>query len=680
MAGPLRMLALLVLSTLVASSCHSDAAPVVAVSVSPGSIELSPGMSKKLTAVVTGTANTGVTWAVLEANGGTVAADGTYTAPNAEGTFHVVATSVADPTKSGSAEVVVLALSILSSARRTLWNPGVPGGVPVRTTVCATVEASKYGNGTQDASAGIQTAIDACPAQQVVQLSAGTFLINGDELRMRSGVTLRGAGPDKTTLTRTNGCDYNPLRVGANSTYRVAPLVRFAPNRFPSYAPSTNLTADATKGAYTVNVESATGLAVGEVVLIDEVFDPDLVVWEPTDLPGGYTWFSRYQRPNQEFKEIQAISGTVVTFNTPMHMTYKKSLGAQLTPMNSDSKHVRDAGLENVKLRGGSEGNVVLNAAAYSWVKNVDCTYWGGVCVALMRCFRCELRDSFLHDGEWPYPGGSGYALSFEWGTSDSLVENNISMTTIAGQVNLWPDGKGAPTSVGVNKVMVSRAAGAGSVVGYNYVDNGIVGYDLDWMEVGLNGSHMVGSHHILFEGNHAFNADGDRTHGNQAYHTFYRNHLTGLRTLYKPWTNIRCAGLATGNWWMTFIGNVLGLPTPAWRDVYKNYESSSPPWDQGGQGSIWKLGYNDANWGAPADPKVLSTLVRHGNFDYLRNTVTWDPGSTDRQLPKSLYLTSKPAFFGARDWPWVDPTADQPVKTLPAKDRYDSGHPFASP
>ena len=40
----------------------------------------------------------------------------------------------------------------------------------------------------------------------------------------------------------------------------------------------------------------------------------------------------------------------------------------------------------------------------------------------------------------------------------------------------------------------------------------------------------MVGSHHVLFEGNYGHNADSDNTHGNSIYHTFFRNHLRGIR------------------------------------------------------------------------------------------------------------------------------------------------------
>ncbi len=77
---------------------------------------------------------------------------------------------------------------------------------------------------------------------------------------------------------------------------------------------------------------------------------------------------------------------------------------------------------------------------------------------------------------------------------------------------------------------MVARSAGAGSVVGYNYMDMGYINTNGAWIELGLNASHMVGSHHVLFEGNYGQNADSDNTHGNSIYHTFFRNHLRGIR------------------------------------------------------------------------------------------------------------------------------------------------------
>jgi hypothetical protein len=88
----------------------------------------------------------------------------------------------------------------------------------------------------------------------------------------------------------------------------------------------------------------------------------------------------------------------------------------------------------------------------------------------------------------------------------------------------------------------------------------------------------------------------------------------------------------------------------------------------------MWRLGYNNDDWSAPADPNVTSTVLREGNFDYFTNTVKWD--RTPQVLPVSLYLTSKPAFFGSNPWPWVDPSGTTKVATLPARARFDAMRP----
>ncbi len=81
----------------------------VHVAVSPTSATLAPGQSLTLTATVTGAVKT-VTWSVTEGPaGGTVSADGVYTAPAAAGVYHVVAASTANPLQSDGATVTVTA-------------------------------------------------------------------------------------------------------------------------------------------------------------------------------------------------------------------------------------------------------------------------------------------------------------------------------------------------------------------------------------------------------------------------------------------------------------------------------------------------------------------------------------------------------------------------------------------
>jgi hypothetical protein len=572
---------------------------------------------------------------------------------------------------------------ILSADRLTTWNPGIPGGIPVRNTICATVDAATYGNGANEASGGIQAALDACPVGQVVQLSAGTFKINTAHLAIKKGITLRGMGPGLTTLQKTNGAV-----PGSSSAGDARPVVVIGPQRWTSVDETTMrlLTADAVKGAFSVTVASATGYAAGQFVILDEdnytapfgfwaplpdrnnaptavtIWKSDRVVWQKHNPPDGpddpfpeaLGWFSRPARPVNEIKEIASVAGNTITFTTPIHITYRVSRAAQVVRYTGSNVQVKNAGLENLKVYGGGDGAVRFESAAYSWVKNIENTVWLGEGVAINDSFKCVLRDSYIHDAAWPAPGGGGYAISLGDASAEILIENNIIMKA--------------------NKMMVARSSGAASVVGYNYADDGYIFYVLDWQEVGINGSHMVGPHHMLFEGNQSFNYDSDNTHGSAIYHTAFRNHLTGFRRSFPGLSNGRTIGLGYGSYWHSFVGNVLGLSGQMGAWVYQDPGDGSLGNAWGDQPAIWELGYDPIYWQQKADPQVVSTTVRQGNFDYKTNTVNWD--TSPQTLPNSLYLASKPPFFYNNPWPWVNPTGTPKLYTLPARSRYDAATP----
>lgn len=591
--------------------------------------------------------------------------------------------------------------TVLTSDRRTLWNPGLlaAGGIPERSTVCARIEASTYGNGSVESSKAIQAAINRCPEGQVVQLSAGTFLTNHYVI-ITKGVTLRGAGAGQTILRKTNGA-----KVNQDSAPDAQPIIIVGPNRWPKPDSSTsqNLLEDGTKGAYAVRVANASRFSKGQIVLLDELsgasWQPDRlgrgqiwaspdyrVVWQfhnprqswddplvastPTSGPAA-SWFSRQDRVTAETKEIAAVNGDTISFTTPLHINYRTSHTAQITRYTGINAHVRRAGVENLSVLGGSDGAIRFESAAYSWAKAIEVASWLGEGVAVNNSFRIEVRDSYVHDAVWAQPGGAGYAISLANGSAEALFENNI--------------------VVMANKVMVARSAGAGSVFGYNYVDNGYINTNESWIEAGLNASHMVGAHHVLFEGNYGFNWESDHTHGNAIYHTVFRNHLRCIRS---PFTNPfsgrtvddarqtrngprRCIGVTAYSYWMSFIGNVLGAAgqMSGW-----TYDVTGP----GGmrRPAIWLLGWDDIS-PQPYDSVTAATTIRHGNFDYLTNAVHWDPSSSQRTLPASLYHSDTPDFFKAGSgytWPWVDPLGPTKLHTLPAKARHDAGTPFAQP
>lgn len=584
--------------------------------------------------------------------------------------------------------------------RVTTWNPGVPGRVPARSKVCAGIAAATYGNGARDAAAGIQAAIEACPTGEVVQLSAGTFTINGGNfLLIDRGITLRGAGPGQTTLQKTDGA-----KPGVEATgLKPSPVAILGPMRWNGgFASSSNLAVDAVKGAYSITVANAAGFKAGQTVLLDELsgaawqadpcgrgriwaaadfrvvwqlHDPRQATDDPLRIPANaanqdaFGWFSRLDRPTAEIKQIASVSGNVISFSTPVHISYRTSHTAQLSSYNL--ARTAGAGIENLKVIGGDNGNIRFQWCDACWAKSIDNAVWHDEGFSVDSSFRVEIRDSYVHDGAWAQPGGGGYAISLSHGSSEVLVENSI--------------------IVRANKVMVARAAGAGSVIGYNYVDDGYINTNGAWIEVGLNGSHMVGSHHMLFEGNYGFNFDSDKTHGNAIYHTIFRNYLPGIRA---PFNNQlggaliddaaqpgngprRAAGAAAYSYWHTFVGNVLGVPGRMNGWVYQATSGLLM-----GTPTIWLLGWDD--WSPyPIDANVAATALRHGNYDYVTNSVVWDPNITDHTLPASLYLTRKPVFFDAGKgytWPWVDPVGTTKVYVLPAKARYEAGTPFVQP
>ena len=564
--------------------------------------------------------------------------------------------------------------SIVPAPGRTTWSPGVTTGIPARTTVCATVNASTYGNGSTNATSGIQAAINGCPAGQVVMLSAGTFLVNNYIIISKS-ITLRGAGWQQTKLVKTNGAKPN-----TDSAADYQPIIIIGPNRWPKTDDTTsrNLSVNGVQGSNSVTVTDGAGFAAGQFVLLDrddysvgtwiglpnrngqptsvKIWASDQVVFmrhNPSDgvddpFPDSLSWFSRANRPVNEMKEVASVSGNTITFTTPLHADYPTSKASQLTRFTGSNVHVKNAGVEQLSVSGGSDGQIRFEAAAYSWMKDVEDTMWLGEGVALNDSFRIEIRDSYIHHAAWPQPGGAGYAISFASGSADSLVENNI--------------------IIDANKMMVARSSGAGCVVAYNYADDGHIYTTPDWVEVGINGSHMVGSHHMLFEGNESFNYDSDNTHGNAFAHTVFRNHLIGKRRSYSGMANARTGGLMFGSWWHSFIGNVMGVAGQMSGWVYQDGGMTGGGWGNGS--AIWKFGYDPTHWEQAADPKVLSTALRDGNFDYQTNSVRWDRAA--QTLPNSLYLANKPAFFGSNPWPWVDPTGSVKLQVLPARQRYE--------
>ena len=595
------------------------------------------------------------------------------------------------------------------------------GGIPNRTTVCATVNP----DGAADDSTLINNAIASCPAGEVLMLAAGTFnLAEGKWITLSKGMTLRGAGPGSTIINVPNGAVMSSdiCALAGTTGCSAAPAIIVGPPRWTEkWSTPTTLTADAAQGATSVTVASASGFAVGQWVLIDEASGagwqtdpmgygqiwaaPDWLSSSSTPATGRVAWqkhnppqsfddftsntypytsgttgcyYSFCDRPTAELHLITAISGNTITFDSPLTIAYRESGSHNAQLYYPSPGFVTNAGVENMTIERSDQNGVSFQWCAYCWAKNVEAEYAFQGGIVAWYSARIEINEVYVHKCAWPVPGGAGYNIDITNAVTEAYVVNSISVLC--------------------DKAITIRSAGAGSVVAYNYLDDQFIGGDGSWQEIGINGSHAAGSHEVLFEGNYGSNLDSDDTHGNAIYHTFFRNYTTGTRASFTDYTTglgsssgtvindvaqqstngpLRAAGVMGYTYWMAFVGNVLGIPGDTtipngW--VYQSNFHSGP--------GIWLLGWN----GQPpykSDPNSTSWTYRDGNFDYLNNTVTWNSSDTAHTLPNSLYLSAAPAFFSAGSgytWPPVNPLGSPQFYTLPAKARYTAGTPFIQP
>jgi hypothetical protein len=161
-------------------------APVLVV-VTPATATVPAGGSHAFAAAVTGTSNLSVTWSVQEGSScGAVSATGTYTAPATGATCHVMATSAADTSKSGSATITVTpppphVVSVTPGSASVL-----PGGT---TTFSATVTGTTAGESTAvtwsvPAGAG---SIGASTGVYVAPATPGTYVVTATSVATPPG-------------------------------------------------------------------------------------------------------------------------------------------------------------------------------------------------------------------------------------------------------------------------------------------------------------------------------------------------------------------------------------------------------------------------------------------------------------------------------------------------------------
>lgn len=506
---------------------------------------------------------------------------------------------------------------------------GVEGGIPARSAVCADL-------GTLDATGAtnvlpqLQAAIDACPPDQVVKLPAGAFLLDG-ALRMKSRVTLRGAGP--TTVlrpTQTIGFEGGLGRV------------------------TRTIVSGSQTGSNKVVVDPPpVGLTVDSSMMIDELNDPSYVhpygyedsktaplLCSYCDEPYGGT------RVRAQMVRVTAINDKTVEFTPALYSPYSTARDARIDFRASaapDQPNVlHHAGVEDMTIDPSGPGEIVhIEGAQNCWLANVDFEIRADSVAAVRGYYahRVEIRHSRFN-GHTP----RAMAILPQVHTEGWRVEDNVFV------------------AVTLSFLQVGRQGG--HVFGYNYVHSNS---GTTTALINDNGNHGAHPQFVLFEGNKLAKHHADSIHGSSSHYTLFRNHLRGRRD--DTTFGAGCVWIDSWNYHYNVVGNVLGYPgMPKFR-----FEAESPePIDD--TMILFRFGYSGYNpYGSY--PLSKSTTLRHGNYDFGRNQTDWDPAIASHRLPPSLYLEGKPSFYRSLPFPSIGPdVAGYYTNELPAEYRFNHG------
>ena len=534
---------------------------------------------------------------------------------------------------------ISLCADIIPQERKIEWNPGIPDGIPERTIVFANVKLPPYnavGDGLKDDTESIQTAINDCPANQVVYLPKGTYKIS-DELVIKKGIVIRGDGPNYTVVKNQSNSSCNIINIDGG--YALSAI---------------KVESGYQKGSKKISVANASSLSVGDFIRIYQNNDSALV--HISGCSGTCSWCGDSgEHVMGQIVEIIEIKGNELTINRPLYFTFKQSLDPEIKKLNLlKNVGIEDLKLEEVDSRGN---NIRMFYVAYCWVRNIESAYPSGSHIRIYSSYRCEIRDSYFHHGH-NYDGGGAYGVFLYNRCSDCLIENNIFYVT--------------------RHAMIIESGGCGNVFGYNYSKDpqGSIGDQWLFSDMACHGAHPYMN---LFEGNVAAHLSCDNIWGSSSHNTFFRNHIE--RKASPPDEpvvkyGLRAVEIMENNYYINIVGNVLGNEDCQTDNTY--YETPEPGWAE--TRSIWDL-KRPADGRGPrysTDEKVETTLIRHGNYDFLTQSIQWDSNINDHNLPNSYYLISKPDFFDDdTPWPLIGPNQIHNKYMLPAVKRFFSPKNF---
>ena len=247
---------------------------------------------------------------------------------------------------------VIASAEIVPPARRIVWQPGIPGGIPDKSVACPASAPSvkdfgAVGDGVVDDYPAFDAAISAAANGSAIWIPEGHYLLRTG-LSIDKGVILCGEGSDKSRLLFD--CGETAISI---VTYDRGTFV--------------DVTGGATKDSTQITVTDASAFSPGGFAEMQpdndwDVMDPENVWRNDSWAPEGCV--------GQMF-EVVAVNGNIVTVDPPVHLDYSPAMNPQIRPMGL----VTGAGIEGLyltRLNTADRATVEVKNAAYCWMRNCE--------------------------------------------------------------------------------------------------------------------------------------------------------------------------------------------------------------------------------------------------------------------------------------------------------------------
>lgn len=544
---------------------------------------------------------------------------------------------------------------------------GVPGGVPLRTTIFVNVLTTTNplykctADGSTDNLTKLGNALNNCPSNQVVFLPSGNYFVSGTTgMRSGAGVTLRGNGPGNTVIS---GGAFNGV-VQFGSVW---------PPNFPGTV--TAITAGAVKGSTAVTVASAATFAVGQMLWLEQANDGIAVF----NYGSSSSYGDDRTRDGSHCLNVRAmvtnITGNVVSFLPPLPCSLLVSPEA----IGFGGGVVCSwCGLEDLTINGSTAGTGFQWDGAYAcWVKNVELVNWENFGLWANYASCCSIDQFYIHQ---PAAFDRSFGYSIEYDDCDHLhLVNSI----------LWH---------GETGMLVQESVA--NLFDYNFAYDITNGYEGSPQRAWY-GSHVPYTTMNAFIFNEGSGFQNDFYFGPSSYALLLGNLFTGSEP--STTTDGRMViSLDSHSCSNSVIGNILGAAyTNAPRFsvlanqavVYGLPSPSAPAWRLGltntdnytTGSSVFRLGYpfsgNNSSDGVEADggtnhPTYMdatvapSTLITN-NWDIVNQTAA---GTNWVQAVAQVFPSGRPAWYDATaPWPPFDPAHPASVAdtNLPAARRF---------